>query len=124
MVTTCLRKSLVDSPRSPAISSMPWMVAIEGSLGVESTLYMELVPSSRLSRKSVKVPPTSIPILYTGPAPLEDARFFEHAVHVAEDIGHLPHGRVGLAGLHQCGHCLLYTSPSPRDRTRSRMPSS
>ena len=24
----------------------------------------------------------------------------------------------------QYGHCLLYTSPSPRDRTRSRMPSS
>ena len=24
----------------------------------------------------------------------------------------------------QCGDCLLYTSPSPRDRTRSRMPSS
>ena len=23
-----------------------------------------------------------------------------------------------------CGDCLLYTSPSPRDRTRSRMPSS
>ena len=23
-----------------------------------------------------------------------------------------------------CGNCLLYTSPSPRDRTRSRMPSS
>ena len=27
-----------------------------------------------------------------------------------------------FAALHQ--HCLLYTSPSPRDRTRSRMPSS
>ena len=25
---------------------------------------------------------------------------------------------------HQLGSCLLYTSPSPRDRTRSRMPSS
>ena len=25
---------------------------------------------------------------------------------------------------YQTGHCLLYTSPSPRDRTRSRMPSS
>ena len=25
---------------------------------------------------------------------------------------------------HLCIHCLLYTSPSPRDRTRSRMPSS
>eukprot|EP00657_Telonema_sp_P-1_P011152 TRINITY_DN6012_c0_g1_i1.p1 TRINITY_DN6012_c0_g1~~TRINITY_DN6012_c0_g1_i1.p1 ORF type:complete len:102 (+),score=32.42 TRINITY_DN6012_c0_g1_i1:134-439(+) len=26
--------------------------------------------------------------------------------------------------LPQCTNCLLYTSPSPRDRTRSRMPSS
>ena len=26
--------------------------------------------------------------------------------------------------LHRYLHCLLYTSPSPRDRTRSRMPSS
>ena len=26
--------------------------------------------------------------------------------------------------LAQCMDCLLYTSPSPRDRTRSRMPSS
>ena len=25
---------------------------------------------------------------------------------------------------HGCSDCLLYTSPSPRDRTRSRMPSS
>ena len=25
---------------------------------------------------------------------------------------------------HKLNHCLLYTSPSPRDRTRSRMPSS
>ena len=29
-------------------------------------------------------------------------------------------GAVGAQG----NHCLLYTSPSPRDRTRSRMPSS
>ena len=28
----------------------------------------------------------------------------------------------GVVG--ETGHCLLYTSPSPRDRTRSRMPSS
>ena len=31
-------------------------------------------------------------------------------------------GRVQGAGSSSC--CLLYTSPSPRDRTRSRMPSS
>ena len=30
--------------------------------------------------------------------------------------------KVDSAGI--CGSCLLYTSPSPRDRTRSRMPSS
>ena len=32
--------------------------------------------------------------------------------------------RPGLTGLAQVSGCLLYTSPSPRDRTRSRMPSS
>ena len=33
---------------------------------------------------------------------------------------------LGLTGTHVgCEHgCLLYTSPSPRDRTRARMPSS
>ena len=29
-----------------------------------------------------------------------------------------------LGGISIASHCLLYTSPSPRDRTRSRMPSS
>ena len=31
---------------------------------------------------------------------------------------------VGVAFIAMCVLCLLYTSPSPRDRTRSRMPSS
>ena len=30
----------------------------------------------------------------------------------------------GVSGTPQAYYCLLYTSPSPRDRTRSRMPSS
>ena len=29
-----------------------------------------------------------------------------------------------ISPIKEMGHCLLYTSPSPRDRTRSRMPSS
>ena len=37
-------------------------------------------------------------------------------------------GRPGIVGLNGyiavMNNCLLYTSPSPRDRTRSRMPSS
>ena len=50
----------------------------------------------------------------------------DHAVGVdaAVDLD-----RQGLAGelvddVQQLQRCLLYTSPSPRDRTRSRMPSS
>ena len=36
-----------------------------------------------------------------------------------------PEAAVDIAVLHEKhDHCLLYTSPSPRDRTRSRMPSS
>ena len=33
-------------------------------------------------------------------------------------------GLLVVEGIVQFYHCLLYTSPSPRDRTRSRMPSS
>ena len=33
-------------------------------------------------------------------------------------------GYLGQVNLAQAAFCLLYTSPSPRDRTRSRMPSS
>ena len=32
--------------------------------------------------------------------------------------------RLGLAQRRDYWHCLLYTSPSPRERTRSRIPSS
>ena len=39
---------------------------------------------------------------------------------VATDIDHL----LALGFLAPAEGCLLYTSPSPRDRTRSRMPSS
>ena len=33
-------------------------------------------------------------------------------------------GKKNGRGAYICKSCLLYTSPSPRDRTRSRMPSS
>ena len=49
------------------------------------------------------------------------AQFDPQAFHLDEEAG-----RNSLfGGLAASGwHCLLYTSPSPRDRTRSRMPSS
>ena len=36
----------------------------------------------------------------------------------------IPFTKIGLSGLGQPIACLLYTSPSPRDATLSRMPSS
>ena len=59
---------------------------------------------------------------------IEDGRF--HTINT--EAGDAPandavvidgEGLFALPGLIDC-HCLLYTSPSPRDRTRSRMPSS
>ena len=46
-----------------------------------------------------------------------------------EEVNDLPYKSRVPGKSHLCGHdahttCLLYTSPSPRDRTRSRMPSS
>ena len=40
---------------------------------------------------------------------------------ICERVG-VPMERIVLSGVYK--NCLLYTSPSPRDRTRSRMPSS
>ena len=43
-----------------------------------------------------------------------------------EKVGSLPNLFLVADGMggHRAGDCLLYTSPSPRARTRSRMPSS
>ena len=46
-------------------------------------------------------------------------------VTVVVALAFLVGGIIGwVNSLNRSRHCLLYTSPSPRDRTRSRMPSS
>ena len=40
------------------------------------------------------------------------------------EVGCLALVETEIPGVDRPGTCLLYTSPSPRDRTRSRMPSS
>ena len=49
--------------------------------------------------------------------------------HILSLYGHISGVKKNLKHVHEDveklgGNCLLYTSPSPRDRTRSRMPSS
>ena len=41
-----------------------------------------------------------------------------------EETTNLEYASKNPGKMHACGHCLLYTSPSPRDRYISRMPSS
>ena len=49
---------------------------------------------------------------------------FDNRYKFVQDLGNGGFGKVFLAKEEKSNHCLLYTSPSPRDRTRSRMPSS
>ena len=55
------------------------------------------------------------------------AHLFAEVVHetsMPKGMFNLIHGHGAVVGKAMSKHCLLYTSPSPRDRTRSRMPSS
>ena len=49
-----------------------------------------------------------------------DKREVDEDASLLEELGEL----VSTLGIGIAESCLLYTSPSPRDRTRSRMPSS
>ena len=49
-----------------------------------------------------------------------DSQCYLGVQHKVETIHESLRQRIGT----EAGNCLLYTSPSPRDRTRSRMPSS
>ena len=76
--------------------------------------------------------PTTLPSLQVAicAAGTSDHSVAEEAYITLQFLGHRPTRfyDIGVAGLHRTiqnlDACLLYTSPSPRDRTRSRMPSS
>ena len=53
-----------DNPCAAAASCKPAMTPMEGSSGVVAVLKKRGWPVSPATTKSVKVPPTSIPILY------------------------------------------------------------
>jgi len=53
---------------------------------------------------------------------VDDSRFINQALNEFRVARHFDHP--AIRRYERLKNCLLYTSPSPRDRTRSRMPSS
>ena len=52
------------------------------------------------------------------------SRYWDRITHPAQVVSSLPHAVATMLDPADCGPCLLYTSPSPRDGLLSRMPSS
>src|SRR5262252_3307799 len=73
-VVPCTTRSVAPSsapvsvPRSRASSAMPSITPMEGSSGVEADLAMVTRPSASTATRSVKVPPTSMPMRYMSAA--------------------------------------------------------
>ena len=71
-----------------------------------------------------------MPVQYDGAGgmtqnPIKPGKTFTYEFNVHEHGTFFYHSHVGMQeSMGMVGPCLLYTSPSPRDRTRSRMPSS
>ena len=123
-------------------SAMAAVVAMMGPVGYAGTsrppLGFTAVPASL--RDAVVVPPEyEYHVLYRWGDPTGIGSslpaFRPDASNTAEDqalqagmhhdgMHFFPLGSDGRRALLVLNHCLLYTSPSPRDRTRSRMPSS
>ena len=78
----------------------------------------ERIKAISLKVKNIEVKPTVVALEWTEPL-MGGGNWIPELIEIAG-------GRSLLAvkGKHSPYLCLLYTSPSPRDRTRSRMPSS
>ena len=83
----------------------------EQSPGCSMNVQEKLRLAQQLDRLGVDVIEAGFPIASDGD--------FEAVQKIAASVR-----RPVIAGLARACTCLLYTSPSPRDRTRSRMPSS
>ena len=86
---------------SPGPDALPWrVVAIKAATGTKTTL----IPSTRRP----------------GPADAAVVRAVEEALRQRKRLGRIAVDQ----GMYEGYTCLLYTSPSPRDLSTSRMPSS
>eukprot|EP00828_Plagiopyla_frontata_P012348 TRINITY_DN17037_c0_g1_i2.p1 TRINITY_DN17037_c0_g1~~TRINITY_DN17037_c0_g1_i2.p1 ORF type:complete len:156 (-),score=17.26 TRINITY_DN17037_c0_g1_i2:15-455(-) len=89
--------------------------------------YSEIIESNKLARKALEVTrPKSKPVRPKA-VPVSDVKKFMAVVAAASPKDKLMMNIylfMGLRNIELTRICLLYTSPSPRDRQKSRMPSS
>src|SRR5665811_1072061 len=80
--------------------------------------FLPVTPNNRIPAIVARAPPD-------GGEPFSVFETGAILIYLADKTGRLlPKGMRGRSNVTQWVICLLYTSPSPRDRTRSRMPSS
>ena len=99
------------------LASRPvWSADTDGAVGLE-----EIIVTSTRTPTLIREEPLRVEAV---PAEEIEENLTVQPGNLTSLLNELPGVRVQSAAPGLGGTCLLYTSPSPRDRTRSRMPSS
>ena len=112
MTASLLSEETIELTNIPSLTDIDGMSAILESLGVQVERQSDCIRLTA-AQLSGSAPPYELVNSLR-------ASFFS----IGPLLGRLGHARVPLPGGCRIGACLLYTSPSPRDRQKSRMPSS
>ena len=108
---------------APALANRPDALAVDATLGLGGHAAALLDAHPQLTLVGLDRDPEALRVAARR---LERHARRTHLVHAGYDQLPAVLARLGLPEVHAVlfDLCLLYTSPSPRDRTRSRMPSS
>ena len=95
--------------------------SMDGLIGQAKSQLWKIVQQFALAKKAGKTPLLRIALFEYGNSGLPASEgYIRQVVPLTDDLDAVSEGLFSL----QTNGCLLYTSPSPRDATLSRMPSS
>ena len=95
---------------------------LQGNLNLAESAYRDILKINPDNSSALNL----LGLIFYQTGRYKDAiNLISRAIKISPNF-YLYHNNLGkvLSSLNQFEACLLYTSPSPRDRTRSRMPSS